>query len=117
MATRQDERIRRVNLQNVPLLDAGARGSTITFAQRGIGDVLIAREMRLFSIEEFGKDNFESSRLRSRFTQRAARRGRRRQRRRQGTRKLAEAYLNFLSTPAAQTIIAKITTGLLILNS
>ena len=46
--------------QNVPVLDAGARGSTITFAKRGLGDVLIAWENDAFlAFEEFGKDKFE----------------------------------------------------------
>ena len=44
----------------MPVLDTGARGSTITFVQRGIGDVLIAWENEAFlAIEEFGKDKFE----------------------------------------------------------
>lgn len=35
--------------ENVPALDTGARGATMTFAQRGIGDVLIARETAVVS--------------------------------------------------------------------
>ncbi|MGH8429138.1 MAG: sulfate ABC transporter substrate-binding protein, partial [Solimonas sp.] len=46
--------------KNAPVLDTGARGSTTTFVQRGIGDVLIAWENEAFlSIEEFGSDKFE----------------------------------------------------------
>ena len=46
--------------RNTSVLDAGARGSTITFAQRGVGDVLIAWENDAFlAFEEFGKDKFE----------------------------------------------------------
>ncbi len=46
--------------KNVPVLDSGARGSTNTFVQRGIGDVLLAWENEAFlSINEFGKDKFE----------------------------------------------------------
>ena len=46
--------------KNVPVLDSGARGSTTTFAQRGIGDVLIAWENEAFLlVEELGKDKFE----------------------------------------------------------
>ena len=46
--------------KNVPVLDTGARGSTITFAQRGLGDVLIAWENEAhLALEEFGKDKFE----------------------------------------------------------
>jgi sulfate/thiosulfate transport system substrate-binding protein len=46
--------------KNVPVLDTGARGSTTTFAQRGIGDVLISWENEAFLVlNEFGLDNFE----------------------------------------------------------
>jgi sulfate/thiosulfate-binding protein len=46
--------------KNVPILDSGARGSTITFAQRGIGDVLLAWENEAhLALKEFGADNFE----------------------------------------------------------
>ena len=44
----------------MPVLDTGARGSTTTFAQRGIGDVLIAWENEAFlALDEFGADKFE----------------------------------------------------------
>ena len=46
--------------QNVPVLDTGARGSTVTFVERGVGDVLIAWENEAFLAQrEFGKDKFE----------------------------------------------------------
>ena len=46
--------------RNVPVLDSGARGSTTTFAQRGLGDVLIAWENEAFlAVKEFGKDKLE----------------------------------------------------------
>ena len=46
--------------KNVPVLDSGARGSTTTFAQRGIGDVLITWENEAYlSLKEFGADKFE----------------------------------------------------------
>src|SRR4051794_40088227 len=46
--------------QNVPVLDAGARGSTVTFVERGVGDVLLAGENEAFlALREFGKDKFE----------------------------------------------------------
>jgi len=46
--------------KNVPVLDAGARGATTTFVQRGIGDVLIAWENEAYlSIHQSGKDNVE----------------------------------------------------------
>ncbi len=45
---------------NVPVLDSGARGSTVTFAERGVGDVLLAWENEAhLSIKEFGADKFE----------------------------------------------------------
>lgn len=46
--------------KNVPVLDSGARGSTTTFVQRGIGDVLISWENEAFlALREFGADRFE----------------------------------------------------------
>jgi sulfate/thiosulfate-binding protein len=46
--------------RNVPVLDSGARGSTITFAQRGIGQVLLAWENEAqLLVNEMGKDKFE----------------------------------------------------------
>src|ERR1700742_956763 len=46
--------------QNVPVLDTGARGATVTFVERGVGDVLIAWENEAFLAQrEFGKDKFE----------------------------------------------------------
>ncbi|CAN2535661.1 Sulfate-binding+protein [Methylocapsa aurea] len=94
--------------KNAPVLDTGARGSTITFAQRGLGDVLIAWENEAFlAFEEFGKDKFEiivpSTSILAEPPVAVvdgnvdAK----------GTRKAAEAYLNFLYTPTAQAIIAK----------
>ena len=47
-------------LKNVPVLDSGARGSTTTFAQRGIGDVLLAWENEAFlALKEFKAEGFE----------------------------------------------------------
>jgi len=46
--------------QNVPVLDSGARGSTTTFVQRGIGDVLLSWENEAFlALKEFGADKYE----------------------------------------------------------
>ena len=46
--------------KNVPVLDTGARGSTVTFVERGVGDVLLAWENEAFlAVKEFGKDKFE----------------------------------------------------------
>jgi sulfate transport system substrate-binding protein len=46
--------------KNVPVLDTGARGSTTTFTQRGIGDVLLAWENEAFlALKELGEDAFD----------------------------------------------------------
>ena len=46
--------------KNVPVLDSGARGSTTTFAQRGVGDVLLAWENEAhLALKEFGADSFD----------------------------------------------------------
>ena len=46
--------------KNVPILDMGARGSTLTFAQRNIGDVLVTWESEAFQVlKEFGADKFQ----------------------------------------------------------
>lgn len=46
--------------KNVPVLDTGARGSTTTFVQRGLGDVLLAWENEAYlALKEFGADQFE----------------------------------------------------------
>jgi sulfate/thiosulfate-binding protein len=46
--------------KNVPVLDTGARGSTITFVQRGVGDVLLAWENEAFlALKEFGPEKFD----------------------------------------------------------
>jgi sulfate/thiosulfate-binding protein len=94
--------------KNAPVLDTGARGSTITFAQRGQGDVLIAWENDAFlASEEFGKDQFDivvpsiSVLAEPPVTVVDGNVDAK------GTRKQAEAYLNFLYTPQAQAIIAK----------
>jgi sulfate transport system substrate-binding protein len=45
---------------NVPVLDSGARGSTVTFAERGVGDVLLAWENEAhLALKEFGADKYE----------------------------------------------------------
>jgi sulfate/thiosulfate-binding protein len=93
--------------RNVPVLDSGARGSTTTFAQRAVGDVLIAWENEAFlTVKEFGADKFDIvvppfsilaeppvSLVDFVVDKR-------------GTRKVAQAYLDFLYSPAAQKIIA-----------
>ena len=61
MATKAkaQEFVKRV-YKNVPVLDSGARGSTTTFVQRGIGDVLLSWENEAYlALNELGKDKFE----------------------------------------------------------
>jgi sulfate/thiosulfate transport system substrate-binding protein len=94
--------------QNVPVLDAGARGSTTTFVQRGIGDVLIAWENEaLLARDKLHQGQFEivvpsvsvlAEPPVSIVDTVVDRRG---------TRAVAEAYLKFLWTPEAQAIAAK----------
>ena len=94
--------------QNAPVLDTGARGATITFAQRGIGDVLIAWENEAFLAQkEFGADKFEIIAPPQSILAEPPVAVVDANADAKGNRKVAEAYLNFLYTPAAQAIIAK----------
>jgi sulfate transport system substrate-binding protein len=90
------------------VLDSGARGSTTTFAERGLGDVLIAWENEAFLLtEEVGKDRFEiivpsvsilaepPVALVDRNVDR------------KGTRAVAEAYLQFLYSEEGQELAAR----------
>lgn len=94
--------------KNVPVLDSGARGSTNTFVQRGLGDVLLAWENEAFlAINELGPDKFdivtppESILAEPPVTVIDKVVDRR------GTRKVAEAYLNYLYTDEVQKLAAK----------
>ena len=93
---------------NVPVLDSGARGSTTTFAQRDIGDVLIAWENEAFlSLKELGPDKVEivvpSMSILAEppvaIVDKVVDK--------KGTRAVAEAYLKYLYTPEGQEIAAK----------
>ncbi|WP_029008660.1 sulfate ABC transporter substrate-binding protein [Azospirillum halopraeferens] len=94
--------------RNVPVLDTGARGSTITFVQRGIGDVLLAWENEAFlAVEELGPDKFDivvpSVSILAEppvaiVDQVVDKRG---------TRPVAEAYLNHLYSPEGQELAAR----------
>jgi sulfate transport system substrate-binding protein len=94
--------------RNVPVMDEGARGAATTFAQRGIGDVLVSWESdALMIVNGFGRGRFdivyppESIRAEppvavvDKYADQ------------HGTRAVAEAYLRFLYTPAAQEIAAR----------
>jgi sulfate/thiosulfate transport system substrate-binding protein len=94
--------------RNVPVLDPGARGATVTFVERGIGDVFISWENEAFlAVNELGKDRFEivlpsvsilaepPVALVDRVVDR------------RGTRRQAEAYLSFLYSETGQELAAK----------
>lgn len=94
--------------RNVPVLDSGARGSTTTFVQRGLGDVLLAWENEAYlAIKELGAGKFEivtpslsilaepTVALVDKVVDK------------HGTRTVAKAYLDHLYTPEGQEIAAK----------
>lgn len=95
-------------IKNVPIFDGGGRGATTTFTQRGIGDVLVTFENEAILIgRELGTNDFDVvypstsveaappvAVVESVVDNR-------------GTRKIAEAYLNFLFAPQAQEIMVK----------
>ena len=92
---------------NVPVLDTGARGSTTTFVQRGLGDVLIAWENEAFlSIDELGPDKFEIVAPPTSILAEPPVALVDVNVDKHGTRKQAQAYLEYLYTPAAQKTIA-----------
>jgi sulfate transport system substrate-binding protein len=93
---------------HVPVLDSGARGSTVTFAQRGLGDVLVCWENEAhLALAEFGADKFDiifppisilaepPVALVDKVVDR------------KGTRIVSEGYLNFLYSPRAQDLVGK----------
>ncbi len=94
--------------RNVPVLDTGARGSTVTFVERNIGDVLIAWENEAYlALDEFGKDKFEivtpsvsilaepTVAIVDKVVDK------------KGTRAAAESYFKFIYSPEGQEIAAK----------
>jgi len=95
-------------IKNVPVLDSGARGSTNTFVQRGIGDVLLAWENEAFlSINELGPDKVDIvipsiSILAEPPVTLVDKNADK-----HGTREVAEAYLEYLYSPVGQRLAAK----------
>ena len=93
--------------RNVSVLDSGARGSTTTFVQRGQGDVLIAWENEAHLSQKDAPGQFEiispSVSIRAEPPVAVVDGNVKKH----GTAKVAEAYLNYLYTPAAQAIIAQ----------
>lgn len=94
--------------KNVPVLDSGARGSTTTFVERGVGDVFISWENEAFlALKEYGADKFEivvpslsvlaepPVAIVDKVVDK------------RGTRQVAEAYLEYLYSEEGQEIAAK----------
>ncbi|KRB93014.1 sulfate ABC transporter substrate-binding protein [Noviherbaspirillum sp. Root189] len=94
--------------RNVPVLDSGARGATTTFVERGIGDVLIAWENEaILAIKELGPDKFEVVAPQQSILAEPPVAVVDKVVDKRGTRKLAEAYLQFLYTDEGQEIAAQ----------
>jgi sulfate/thiosulfate-binding protein len=94
--------------RSVPVLDTGARGSTNTFVQRGIGDVLLAWENEaILTLEEFGSDRFEIVRPSISILAEPTVAIVDKVARQRGTEALAKRYLNYLYAPAGQRLAAK----------
>ncbi len=94
--------------KNVPVLDTGARGSTNTFVQRGIGDVLLAWENEAFlAVKELGPDKVEMVAPSLSILAEPPVAVVDAVVDRKGTRAAAQAYLEFLYTPEGQRLAAK----------
>ncbi len=94
--------------KNVPVLDSGARGSTNTFVQRDVGDVLLAWENEAFlAVNELGKDKFEIITPSVSILAEPPVAVVDKVVDRKGTRKVAEEYLSYLYSSEGQKIAAK----------
>jgi sulfate transport system substrate-binding protein len=94
--------------KNVPVLDSGARGATTTFVERGIGDVLIAWENEAFlAIKELGPDKVEIVAPSVSILAEPPVSVVDKVVDKRGTRKVAEAYLQYLYSDEGQQIAAK----------
>ncbi|MBU0808646.1 MAG: sulfate ABC transporter substrate-binding protein [Gammaproteobacteria bacterium] len=94
--------------KNVPVLDTGARGSTITFVNNNIGDVLLAWENEAFqALKEEGGDNFEIVAPSLSILAEPPVAVVDENVDKKGTRKVAEAYLNYLYSDEGQRLAAK----------
>lgn len=94
--------------QNVPVLDSGARGSTTTFVERGVGDVLIAWENEAFlSMKELGKDQFEIVYPSVSILAEPAVVWVDKNTDKHGTKAVAQAYLKYLYSRAGQEVVAR----------
>jgi sulfate/thiosulfate-binding protein len=94
--------------KNVSVLDTGARGSTTTFVERGIGDVLLAWENEAYlAVNELGKDKFEIIAPSVSILAEPSVAVVERNASRHGTLKAAQEYLNYLYSDEGQEIAAK----------
>ena len=94
--------------KNVPVLDSGARGSTTTFIQRDIGDVLITWENEAFlALKEFGADKFEIIAPPTSILAETPVAVVDKVVKKNGTQDLAEAYLQYLYSPVGQKLAAQ----------
>ncbi len=93
---------------NVPVLDSGARGSTTTFTERGIGDVLITWENEAFlALKELGADKYQIVVPSLSILAEPPVTVVDKNADKHGTRKVAEAYLDYLYSAEGQEIAAK----------
>jgi len=93
---------------HVPVLDTGARGSTVTFAQKELGDVLLAWENEAFLVlQEFGEDNFDVVYPPSSILAEPPVAIVDKNAEAHGTVDLAKAYIEYLYSPEGQTIAAR----------
>jgi sulfate/thiosulfate transport system substrate-binding protein len=93
---------------NVPVLDSGARGSTVTFAERGVGDVLLAWENEAhLALKEFGPGKFDIVYPRTSILAEPPVAVVDKNVDRKGTRAAAQAYLEYLYTPEGQELAAR----------
>jgi sulfate transport system substrate-binding protein len=94
--------------RNVPVLDSGARGATTTFVERGIGDVLLAWENEaLLALRELGPDKFEIVAPSISILAEPPVAVVDKNVDKKGTRKVAQAYMEYLYSDEGQDIIAK----------
>ena len=94
--------------KNVPVLDSGARGSTTTFVERGIGDVLLTWENEaLLATKEMGKGKFEIISPSQSILAEPSVAVVDSVAKKHGTLEVAKAYLDYLYTPAGQELAAK----------
>ena len=94
--------------QHVPVLGTGARDSTVTFAQKELGDVLLAWENEAYLVlDEFGADNFDIVYPPSSILAEPPVAVVDKNAEAHGTTEVAKAYLEYLYSPEGQTIAAK----------